>query len=128
MSINRAYQETQTKRRLESEGKSVFDHTNDNIEWASWTWNPVTGCQHGCPYCYARDIAARFYCKGGFEPKFHPDRQTSPANTLPQNHLERENALVCLLFFMGRLWDWGRKSKPPSMARTPKTVWKISRV
>lgn len=24
------------------------------------TWNPVTGCYHGCPYCYARKIAVRF--------------------------------------------------------------------
>ena len=23
------------------------------IEWCDFTWNPVTGCQHGCPYCYA---------------------------------------------------------------------------
>jgi pyruvate-formate lyase-activating enzyme len=26
-----------------------------------WSWNPVTGCLHDCPYCYARDIANRFY-------------------------------------------------------------------
>lgn len=31
---------------------------NDAIEWAQWSWNPVTGCLHDCPYCYARDIAA----------------------------------------------------------------------
>lgn len=24
------------------------------------TWNPVTGCLHGCQYCYARGIAKRF--------------------------------------------------------------------
>lgn len=24
------------------------------------TWNPVTGCRHGCQYCYARRIANRF--------------------------------------------------------------------
>jgi protein gp37 len=24
------------------------------------TWNPVTGCLHGCEYCYARKIANRF--------------------------------------------------------------------
>lgn len=31
------------------------------IEWADATWNPVTGCLHGCEYCYARRIARR-YC------------------------------------------------------------------
>ena len=30
------------------------------IEWADATWNPVTGCLHGCPYCYAARIAKRF--------------------------------------------------------------------
>ncbi len=52
------------------------------IEWCDYTWNPVTGCKHGCPYCYARKIAERF--KGskawpqGFEPMFHPDRLDAP--------------------------------------------------
>lgn len=30
------------------------------IEWCDSTWNPVTGCLHDCPYCYARTIAHRF--------------------------------------------------------------------
>lgn len=30
------------------------------IEWCDSTWNPVTGCLHGCEYCYARKIAHRF--------------------------------------------------------------------
>ena len=30
------------------------------IEWADATWNPVTGCFHDCPYCYAARIARRF--------------------------------------------------------------------
>ena len=30
------------------------------IDWADATWNPVTGCLHGCEYCYARRIAQRF--------------------------------------------------------------------
>lgn len=30
------------------------------IEWCDYTWNPVTGCLHKCPYCYARKIANRF--------------------------------------------------------------------
>lgn len=33
------------------------------IDWCDSTWNPVTGCLHGCEYCYARGIAHRF---GGF--------------------------------------------------------------
>lgn len=33
------------------------------IDWADASWNPVTGCKHGCEYCYARGIARRFGCK-----------------------------------------------------------------
>lgn len=35
------------------------------IDWADSTWNPVTGCLHGCEYCYARKIAERF--RGGYD-------------------------------------------------------------
>lgn len=34
------------------------------IDWCDSTWNPVTGCLHGCEYCYARGIAKRF---GGWD-------------------------------------------------------------
>ena len=30
------------------------------IEWCDSTWNPVSGCLHDCPYCYAKRIAERF--------------------------------------------------------------------
>jgi len=30
------------------------------IEWATMTWNPVTGCFHNCPYCYAARYVNRF--------------------------------------------------------------------
>lgn len=32
------------------------------IDWCDSTWNPVTGCLHGCDYCYAKRIAERFGC------------------------------------------------------------------
>ena len=58
---------------------ATFNRTNSNVDWAWWTWNPVTGCKHGCFYCYARDIANRF--TGHFEPELHPDRLDAPQNT-----------------------------------------------
>lgn len=30
------------------------------IDWCQSTWNPISGCLHGCKYCYARNIAERF--------------------------------------------------------------------
>lgn len=65
---------------LQVEGNSTFNKTNDNIEWARWSWNPVTGCLHNCAYCYARDIAARFFPQN-FEPSFLPARLNAPDNT-----------------------------------------------
>jgi protein gp37/ParB-like chromosome segregation protein Spo0J len=50
---------------------------SDGIEWAKWSWNPVTGCAHGCKYCYARDIAVHLLPQG-FEPSFHPGRLKAP--------------------------------------------------
>ncbi len=76
--------------------KALFNETNDNIEWARWTWNPVTGCNHGCKYCYARDIANRFYPEK-FEPTFRPHRLKAPQNTtVPQiKRVGDKNVFVC---------------------------------
>ncbi len=52
------------------------------IDWARFSWNPVTGCQHSCPYCYARDIAERFYPQK-FEPSIVPDALAPPLNAAP---------------------------------------------
>ena len=41
------------------------------IDWADATWNPVTGCLHGCEYCYARGIANRFGRKDDQEKMNH---------------------------------------------------------
>jgi protein gp37 len=55
------------------DSETKFNRTNDNVEWALWTWNPITGCLHDCAYCYARDIAERFYPQK-FVPTIHPAR------------------------------------------------------
>ena len=48
------------------------------IEWATHVHNIMTGCLHGCPYCYARKTAENpFYRRAfpyGFEPHFYEER------------------------------------------------------
>lgn len=72
------------------QSKATFNATDgEGISWAAWSWNPVTGCLHGCQYCYARAIAARFTdgFPAGFTPLFHHERLDAPANTtIPAAH------------------------------------------
>jgi len=81
---------------------SKFNRTNDSIQWAQWTWNPVTGCLHGCKYCYAREIAENSQFKGvfpaGFTPLFRHDRLDAPTNTkinVDPNQPESKRVFVC---------------------------------
>lgn len=42
------------------------------IDWCDSSFNPVTGCYHECPYCYARGISTRFKSRGELiEPETH---------------------------------------------------------
>jgi len=52
------------------------------IEWVKnpdgtqgYTWNPITGCLNGCPYCYARKLA-----NGRLKPLYLANRNIAPLN------------------------------------------------
>jgi len=79
----------------------------DSIEWARWSWNPITGCHTGCKYCYARDIANRFLPQG-FEPTFHPDRLYSPFNhqvpVTASENIGYKNIFTCSMADMFGPW------------------------
>ena len=80
---------------------------NASIEWAQWSWNPVTGCRHDCSYCYARDIADRFYPQG-FEPSIHPARLASPAHVkvpaIASDDIAHKNVFVCSMADLFGRW------------------------
>ena len=46
------------------------------IDWTDYTWNPISGCRHGCPYCYMQRIERRF--PGTMEPGLHEGRLAQP--------------------------------------------------
>lgn len=71
------------------------------IGWTDATWNPVSGCHHGCTYCYARSITRRFpgTYPSGFEPTFHPKRMVGPRS--------RKKPTMIFTVDMGDLFgDW----------------------
>lgn len=79
----------------------------DSIEWALWSWNPVTGCLHNCPYCYARDIAERFYPQK-FTPTLHPSRLAIPQRmkvpAAAANNIGEKNVFTCSMADLFGRW------------------------
>lgn len=116
------------------QAKATFNETTgEGISWAAWSWNPVTGCLHGCDYCYARSIAARYVdtYPAGFTPVFHHDpdngytRLDAPANTvIPAAHRNDEayeRVFVCSMADLYGRWvpDEWIKQVHESMLATP---------
>ena len=79
-------------------GPPKFNQTNDQVSWAAFTWNPVTGCLHNCRYCYAREGALMnknlkpFY-PFGFDPTFYDFRLEAPANSNVPEEAKRDPRL-----------------------------------
>jgi protein gp37 len=97
--------------------KPTFNTTNEHISWAAWSWNPVTGCLHGCKYCYARELATKpSYAAAyplGFTPLFHPERLIAPANTKVPDKADMDGrfrrVFVCSMADLYGKWvpdDW----------------------
>ena len=48
----------------------------NKIDWTDYTWNPISGCLHNCPYCYMLRMEKRF--PGIMKPGFRPHYLTDP--------------------------------------------------
>jgi protein gp37 len=83
-----------------------------DIEWAQWSWNPVTGCLHNCPYCYARDIAHKESMRASypffFAPTFRPSSLFAPRHMTVPTEAETDtryrNVFTCSMADLFGRW------------------------
>jgi protein gp37/ParB-like chromosome segregation protein Spo0J len=102
-------------------GLAKFNATNECVGWARWTWNPVTGCLHDCPWgCYAREMAHREtyapYYPVKFTPLFHHERLDAPKNMDVPSEAKKDpswrRVFVCSMADLFGGWvpdDWIKK-------------------
>ena len=95
-----------------SRGGTFNQQEGAAIEWAQWSWNPVTGCKHACPYCYAREIAlsqrmAKVY-PNGWEPSLCSNRLGAPGRTNVPENAEKDtryrNVFTCSMADLFGRW------------------------
>lgn len=81
--------------------------SDESIDWAKWSWNPITGCKHECPYCYANDIAIRFYPQK-FAPSFYAERLLAPSQVkvpdTAKNDISFKNVFTCSMADLFGRW------------------------
>jgi protein gp37 len=95
-----------------SRGGTFNQQEGAAIEWAQWSWNPVTGCKHACPYCYAREFAlsergAKVY-PNGWEPTLCSSRLGAPGRTKVPENAEKDtryrNVFTCSMADLFGRW------------------------
>ena len=99
-----------------------------DIEWTDYTWNPITGCLHGCWYCYAKKIACRFHHnftpEGGkpFDPMFHRNRLSEP-----RKRRDPSMIFVCSMGDLMGEWvpDWWIEMVIESMRSAPRHTFQL---
>lgn len=70
------------------------------IDWTDRTWNPITGCNHGCWYCYAKKLTIRFpnNFPNGFEPTFYLERLEEPLHLGQPSEKEKRKEWIKKVF------------------------------
>ncbi len=108
---------------------SAFNKSS--IDWCDYTWNPLTGCKHGCPYCYARAFALRKmgrYKETRFEPTVHLDRlHVEPPKSSYRCVLGQLRIFVCSMGDFAGPWKWrvypGRREAPMTPVEVQTRLW-----
>lgn len=83
-----------------------------SIEWADFTWNPVIGCKHGCPYCYAKRMNDRFkFIPNWEEPQLIEERLKDKVPRMPKKRNRIAQVIspdkpVVFVGSMCDLWGW----------------------
>ncbi|PQJ36818.1 hypothetical protein BSZ35_00240 [Salinibacter sp. 10B] len=96
----------------ERERTPTFNGANEQIDWADYTINPVTGCLHSCGYCYARYLSEEMgRYKQGFHPTFYPGRLLAFSEAQPPeeiDHVREKNVFVGSMSDIFGKWvpDW----------------------
>lgn len=68
------------------------------IDYLDYTWSPITGCLHGCKYCYMKRMAKRFP-QISMKPAYHPERLLEP--------LKVKKPAIIGVSFSGDMWgNW----------------------
>lgn len=81
------------------------------IEWCDYTWNPVWGCLNHCEYCYARNMAKRFYAKVAQKNPIKEQRLKNFVPTLLLKNLEKKipgSARFIFVNSMSDIFYWDR--------------------
>jgi protein gp37 len=92
--------------------KARMNVTNENISWAMYSWNPVTGCYFLCEYCYAKAKAENPFFASGFptqfKPTLYPARLSAPSRTrIPAAQKDNPGARRVFVCSMADLFgDW----------------------
>jgi protein gp37 len=55
-----------------------------SIEFADFSWNPITGCKNGCDYCWAKKFNDRYFKTDFTVPVFHPERLNEKIPGMPK--------------------------------------------
>jgi protein gp37 len=55
-----------------------------SIEFADFSWNPITGCRNGCDYCWAEKFNNRYFKTDFHVPQFHENRLNEKIPKLPK--------------------------------------------